>query len=114
MADSHDDPGDEGPDDFQTPSMSELLRISIKLSDKEQLHNAALKETKLTLSDEDKAWLAEAMDVRGLSDADRMKAALVIVNDPVEEQSHKEYMLDTILWFVEDLDNANVRVWLLL
>lgn len=87
--------------------MAELLRISIKLSDKEQLHNAALQESEVGLSEDDKNWLIEAMDVRGKSDADRMKEALTIINNAEEPQSHKEYALDLILWFIEDIDSAN-------
>lgn len=96
----------EGGADFTTPSMAELLRISLKLSDKERMHEEALKGTKLKVSPEDQAWLKEAMGMNQKSDAERMKEALVIVNDASESQAHKEYALDFILFAIEDIDNA--------
>jgi len=93
--------------DFETPTLAELLRISIKLSDKEELHNAALKESRLTLSEEDKQWLIDAMGVRDKTPGERMLDALAAINSADEPVSHKEYALDMLLWFVEDIDNAN-------
>jgi hypothetical protein len=93
--------------DFETPTLAELLRISIKLSDKEELHNAALKESRLTLSEEDKQWLIDAMGVRDKTPGERMLDALAAINSADEPVSRKEYALDMLLWFVEDIDNAN-------
>lgn len=92
--------------DFQTPSMEELLRISLKLSDKEAMHEAALEGRGLTISPEDQEWLKEAMGMTQKSDAERMKEALAIINDEAESQPHKEYGLDLILFAIEDIDNA--------
>lgn len=97
--------------DFKTPSLDELLRISITLSDKEKLHEAALHDSPaVAMSGEDKKWLLEAMnggDGDGpKNDAERMKQALVVVNDPAEPVNHKEYSLDLILFCIEDIDNA--------
>jgi len=92
--------------DFETPSMEELLRISLKLSDKEAMHEAALEGRGLTISPEDQAWLKEAMGMTQKSDAERMKEALVIIDDAAEAQAHKEYALDLILFAIEDIDNA--------
>merc|ERR1712196_148756 len=86
--------------------MEELLRISLKLSDKEAMHEAALEGRGLTISPEDQAWLKEAMGMTQKSDAERMKEALVIVDDAAESQAHKEYALDLILFAIEDIDNA--------
>jgi len=94
-------------DDFETPTLSELLRISIKLSDKEELHNAALRESRLTLSEEDKQWLIDAMGVRDKSPAERMLDALETIKSTDEPLPHKEFALDMLLWFTEDIDNAN-------
>lgn len=96
----------EDASDFQTPSMEELLRISLKLSDKEAMHEAALENRELSVSAEDQAWLKEAMGMTQKSDADRMKEALVVINDAAESQAHKEYALDLILFAIEDIDNA--------
>lgn len=96
----------EDASDFQTPSMEELLRISLKLSDKEAMHEAALEGRGMTVSPEDQAWLKEAMGMTQKSDAERMKEALVIVDDAAESQAHKEYALDLILFAIEDIDNA--------
>eukprot|EP01052_Picozoa_sp_SAG31_P012931 SAG31_NODE_766_length_12239_cov_16.248435_1_plen_346_part_00 len=111
MSATHGDGGFAAAGDFKTPSLDELLRISITLSDKEKLHEAALQESPgLSLSEEDKAWLLESMagigGVGGKSDADRMHEAIQVVNDDMEPLSHKEYSLDLILFCVEDLDNA--------
>ena len=93
--------------DFKTPTMDELLRISIKLSDSERMHEAALKETgEFNVSPEDAAWLKEAMGMTQKSDAERMKESLAVLNDEAETQSHKEYALDLILFAIEDIDNA--------
>ena len=96
----------EDGEDFKTPSMAELLRISLKLSDKEAMHEAALENRELSVSAEDQAWLKEAMGMTQKSDADRMKEALVVINDAAESQAHKEYALDLILFAIEDIDNA--------
>jgi len=111
MSATHGDGGFAAAGDFKTPSLDELLRISITLSDKEKLHEAALQDSPgLSLSEEDKAWLLESMagigGVGGKSDADRMHEAIQVVNDDMEPLSHKEYSLDLILFCVEDLDNA--------
>lgn len=86
--------------------MEELLRISLKLSDKEAMHEAALEGRGLAISQEDQAWLKEAMGMTQKSDAERMKEALAIINDEAESQPHKEYALDLILFAIEDIDNA--------
>ena len=96
----------EDASDFKTPSMEELLRISLKLSDKEAMHEAALEGRGMTVSPEDQAWLKEAMGMTQKSDAERMKEALVIVDDAAESRAHKEYALDLILFCIEDIDNA--------
>ena len=93
-------------EDFATPSMDELLRISIKLSDQERLQEAAAQGASLSMSKEDQEWLKEAMGMTQKSDADRMKEALAVINDAAESQPHKEYALDLILFCIEDIDNA--------
>ena len=92
--------------DFKTPSMEELLRISLKLSDKEAMHEAALEKRELSISKEDQEWLKEVMGMKEVCDADRMKEALAVINDTGESQERKEYALDLILFAIEDIDNA--------
>lgn len=92
--------------DFKTPSMEELLRISLKLSDKEAMHEAALEKRELSISKEDQEWLKEVMGMKEVCDADRMKEALAVINDTGESQERKEYALDLILFAIEDMDNA--------
>ena len=95
--------------DFKTPSLDELLRISIILSDKEKLHESALQDSPaMEMPEEDKRWLLEAMAVgAGKSDASRMEDSLAVLADASEPLTHKEYSLDLLLFLVEDIDNAN-------
>jgi len=111
MSATHGDGGFAPAGDFKTPSLDELLRISITLSDKEKLHEAALQDSPgIALSEEDKAWLLESMGAvdgkPGKSDADRMREAIAAVNKSAEPLHHKEYSLDLILFCIEDIDNA--------
>ena len=86
--------------------MEELLRISIKLSNAEAMHEAALEKRELNISKKDQEWLKEVMGMKEVSDFDRMKEAVVVINDAAESQAHKEYALDLILFAIEDIDNA--------
>jgi len=95
---------------FETPSLDQLLRISIELSDKEKLHEEALVDRKLEMSDEDKEFLRKAMGTRDdgtlKSDGDRIREALAGLAQPAATLERREYALDLLLFLAEDVDNA--------